>query len=263
MGPLTVEELPPGLDYHILKIYSNNNGRFLLLKCKCEEATCIIINCNASTPQHRKDQENFINFVNSHLKKFENQNIALEGDYNFYMDRDLDKQKNMTRSNNNSLFRQEIVGLLESINLVDPWHIRYPTSRRYTWHSRGMLSKPDYLFISEHLLIDINKVSIQTKLYSDHSIVNLKLANNKINRGRSFWKFNNELLHDKEYMNLIKKTILDNKMNYNHYTDKGFILELIKLKIRSTTISNCMKKREKYQLQRKLVKRNQLNRNQA
>ncbi len=145
---------------------------------------------------NKKDQINYINFIKVYINKFEDENIILGGDFNFYMDRELDKQKYMTVKDNNPAFRQEMNVVLESLILTDCWRIQNPNSRRYTWHSRGKSSRLDYFFISEHLLNNINKCSIETGLHFDHSIVNLEL-NNKSNMGRSFWKFNNELLHDK------------------------------------------------------------------
>ncbi len=81
---------------------------------------------------------------------------------------------------------------------------------------------------------------IETGLPSDHSIVNLELHTNKCNRGRGFCKFNNDLLHGKEFVELIKKTIIESKKTYNQYTDKCLVWELVKLKIRSTSIPYCI-----------------------
>ncbi len=100
-------------------------------------------------------------------------------DFNFYMDPDLDKQINMTSKDNNPVFRKEINALLDSINLVDARRVQNPNIKRYTWHSRGKLSRLDYFFISEHLLNEINKCLISTGLHSDHSIVNLELNRDK------------------------------------------------------------------------------------
>ncbi len=144
----------------------------------------------------------------------------------------------------NPAYRQDIIALLESLNLADSWRIQNPKSRRYTWHSRGKLSRLDYNFISEHLLNDINKCSIQSELHSDHSIVNLELNNDKLNKGRVFRKFKNTLLHDTEFVNLMKKTINDCKSSENNYTDKGLVWELIRLKIRSVSIPYCIKKKK-------------------
>ncbi len=141
---------------------------------------------------------------------------------------------------------------MESLNVADSWRIQNPKTRRYT---RGKSSRLYYIFISEHLLNDINKCSIQSGLHSDHSIVNLELNSDKLNRGRFFWKFNNALLHDTKYVNLIKKTINDCKTSLNNYTDKGLLLELIKLKIRSVSIPYCIKKkRNMYTFKNDLIK---------
>ncbi len=169
------------------------------------------MNCYVPTQQYIIDQINFINFIKKEINNFENENIIMGGDLNFYIDPDLDKQKNMTGKDINPVFRQEIKALLETINLADLLRIQNPNSSRYTWYSRGKASWLDYLFISETLLNDINQISIKTGLRSDHSIVNLELNSNKLNRGRFFWKFNNNLLHDIDYVNLIKKTISENK----------------------------------------------------
>ncbi len=48
---------------------------------------------------------------------------------------------------------------------------------------------------------------------------------------KGFWKFNN-LLHDKDYFNLIKKTINENETNLIHYADKRLEWEYIKRKKR-------------------------------
>ncbi len=166
--------------------------------------------------------------------------------YNFYMDQELDKQKPMTSRDNNPAYWQDIIALLESLNLADSWRIQNPKTRRYTWHSRGKSSRLDYIFISEHLLKDINNCSIQSGLHSDHSIVNLELNSDK---------FNNTLLHDNEYVNLIKKTINDCKTSLNNYTDKGLVWESMKLKNRSVSIPYCIKKKKNmYTFKNDLIK---------
>ncbi len=63
------------------------------------------------------------------------------------------------------------------------------------------------------------------------------------------------LLHDIEYVNLIKKMINDCKTNLNNYTDKGLVWELIKLKIRSVSIPYCIKKKKNmYTFKSNLIK---------
>ncbi len=68
------------------------------------------------------------------------------GDFNFYMDPELDKPKTMTGRDNNPAYRQYIIALLESLNLADSWRIQNPITRRYTWHSRGKSLRLDYIY---------------------------------------------------------------------------------------------------------------------
>ncbi len=54
---------------------------------------------------------------------------------------------------------------------------------------------------------------------------------------------------------LSRKTINNCKTNVNHYTNKGIVWELIKLKIRSTSIPYCINKKKKmYAFKHDLVK---------
>ncbi len=115
---------PPNSDYKILEKYSDINGRLLLLKCKCEEAINVIVNCYAPTQLFKKDQIVFINFIKSHINNIDTENIIMEGDFNFYMDPKLDKQKTMTSRDNNQAYRQDIIALLVSLNLADSWRIQ-------------------------------------------------------------------------------------------------------------------------------------------
>ncbi len=112
---------PQNVDFNIQEKYSDDSGRFLLLKCKFEEMSYIILNCYAPTQQYKKYQINFINFIKLYINKFENENFIIGGDFNFCMDPELNKQKNMTSKDNNPAFRQEMNALLESLNLANCW----------------------------------------------------------------------------------------------------------------------------------------------
>ncbi len=51
------------------------------------------------------------------------------------------------------------------MTLTDAWRDLNPNLRRYTWHSRGKLSRLDYWFISEHLLNNLTNYKILPGLY--------------------------------------------------------------------------------------------------
>ena len=77
---------------------------------------------------------------------------------------------------------------------------------------------------------------------TDHSAISLKLNLNDIPRGKGYWKFNNNLLQDKEYVGKVKlciNQILEETVNA---ADHQYIWELIKMRIRSITIEYSIKK---------------------
>ena len=61
------------------------------------------------------------------------------------------------------------------------------------------------------LVYDCNVVS---GYRTDHSGIILKLKLNQNERGKSYWKFNNSLLNDKDYIQLVKKSVEEVKNTY-------------------------------------------------
>ncbi len=194
------------MEYEILEKYKDSDGRLIIIKCKFENTNYIISNCYAPTQQYKNYQINFIQLARNYLSSVETN------------------------------------ALLESLNLSDVWRTQNPTTKRYTWHSRGKSSQLDYFYISDHLLNDVNSCQINPGLHSDHSILNLELNTNTLNRGKGLWKFNLKLLKDQEYINIVKNTVRTSIIEFKHHDDKGLVWELTKLKIRSATIPYCVKK---------------------
>ena len=71
---------------------------------------------------------------------------------------------------------------------------------------------------------------------TDHSIISLTLNISQTQqRGKGIWKFNNSLLKDANYVNLVKKTINDIKIE-NPFSNKCTLWEYVKYKVRSETM---------------------------
>ncbi len=56
--------------------------------------------------------------------------------------------------------------------------------------------------------------------------------------------FNTTLLHDEKYVNQIKNIISDAEIDYQNLKDKGLTWEITKMKIRSYSIPNELKRKE-------------------
>ena len=77
----------------------------------------------------------------------------------------------------------------------------------YTWRRKNTnkQARLGFFLISEDLLTDVSDCKIIPGYRMDHSIVLLDIDFGKFKKGRSYWKFNNSLLRDKDYINQIKQ----------------------------------------------------------
>ena len=60
----------------------------------------------------------------------------------------------------------------------------------------------------------VKKCNIDMAYRSDHSVITLEFQFDDIKYGKSYWKHNNSLLTDKEYLDIINKHIKEIKRQY-------------------------------------------------
>ena len=121
----------------------------------------------------------------------------------------------------------------------------------------------DYILTSEKFSNIIENFDIKHVYRSDHSLVVVELKFNTFERGRGLWKFNNNLLHDREYVEKVKQKIHQIKVQYFQslngaefaQVDDAVFFDVLLMEIRGMTISySSFKKREKDQLEKSLIK---------
>ena len=84
-----------------------------------------------------------------------------------------------------------------------------PSAKQFTWKQWGnsKFARLDYFLVSNSLLPFVKNVKILSKCYSDHNPILLEIDFSKFQRGRGFWKLNNSLLYNPDYVDMIKNTI--------------------------------------------------------
>ena len=122
-------------------------------------------------------------------------------------------------------------------SLVDIWRIRNKELSQFTWKGKGQAglvqSRIDFWLISSSFEHEVDKCLIQQGLLSDHCILLLSLNLLQIQRrGRGTWKFNNNLLKDLEYIELIKKTI-QQVQGHSDFFNKSTRWEYLKCQMRT------------------------------
>ena len=83
----------------------------------------------------------------------------------------------------------------------------------------------------------------------DQKAVKLSLKLSQVMRGPGLWKFKNSLLKDKNYLTLITESYPIISEKYANIVDKRLRWELIKMEIRSITISFASRKAKEFRKQ--------------
>ena len=95
----------------------------------------------------------------------------------------------------------------------------------------------DYL---KHLNILIRESKTLPNIYSDHCAVTLTISVDETSppRGLGFWKFNNSVLSDTKYVEMLSFQIPNFAEKHQDVDDKGLYWEMIKMEIRALTINH-------------------------
>ena len=159
------------------------------------------------------------------------------GDFNTILDREVDCSDG--RDHKNQKASAYLNNIIEEMELIDVWHNLYPDRFGFTWHRskpKALHERLDFFLVSDTLLQTVEKLDIYPGLRSDHALVTMDLIMYKVNRGPGFWKLNNSLLENKDYVEAIKRTLeiqFEEKQNYAKKKDHW---KIIKLVIRQTSM---------------------------
>ena len=181
----------------------------------------VICNVYAPTQNHVKEQLEFLNELNAVLEEFKDCKLVIAGDFNIIQNPDLDKYKG--ENEKPGKVARSLEELKSYFNLSDIWRVHNPNLRRYTWRRRNPLqqSRLDYWLVSETLNNSVQLTDIGIAFKSDHNAVHLALnVNNEAVRGKGYWKLNNSLLNDEDYVMMIVNKIESMVDELNQIADK-------------------------------------------
>ena len=156
---------------------------------------------------------------------------------------------------------------MENLGLIDVFREFNQNKKRFSWRQFGGIKRArlDFFLVSATLLPFVENTDIIPGISSDHSIISLDIDFSKFQRGRGFFKFNNSLCKDADYVNLILEAIKNVTILYaEDIYDTNFLksaspeelqnvictidpqlfLESLLLEIRGKTISYCAWKKK-------------------
>ena len=94
---------------------------------------------------------------------------------------------------------------MEYTDLVDIWRVNNPGRKQFTYQRSRPMSKSIidfFVLISECLLSQQTKptAKIVDRYLADHALISLEVQLGKTAWGKSYWKLNNDLLRNEEYV---------------------------------------------------------------
>ena len=223
------------LDVTIKQKVCDENGRFIVLKCIIQDSSFLIINLYNSN--NEGEQVGILNRITDIIESIDPDHtgaITMGGDFNFIQDINLDLDGGSPKPKYSSI---SAVAKLQNLrDLVDIWRLHFCYTRRYAFRQPNpfLQRRLDYFLISDFLQDHTKHVDIIPAVNTDHSAIVLQLS--KIEgpiRGPSYWKFNNSLLDDNNYINGMRderSRFLNSE--YSH-SDPRIYWEVLKFKIKT------------------------------
>ena len=205
------------LDYSIVKKIIDQNGRFILVLCLLQGNTFLLINSYA--PNDEKNQVSLLLEICEVIYNLDcpvDTSFIWGGDFNFIFDIELEASGGNPKLKTRSI--EAIREIMLDLDLCDIWRVRNPDAKKFTWSGKGQgrSSSPnitiyrrlDYFLISDELQSYAEQVDIIPTPSTDHSAVTLRIKSLPgVKNGPSFWKFNNSLINDNNYIRETKNVI--------------------------------------------------------
>lgn len=227
----------PSFNVNILKWHSHDLGRYIIADIAITDKIVTIV-CiygpNLDNPTF------FINLFQT-ISVFTCDTLIIGGDFNFVFSLDIDKKGGQQRTNFRA--RNECISFMTGLSLIDIWRERNPRTENFTWTSNitpGLYCRLDFFLISRHIAHSVSESSHSPGIQSDHSFVNLSLTLANEKRGPGYWKINNSLLSDPDYVFTITNTIQDYVPDIS-YSNPSSRWEGLKFLIRKDSIDFARK----------------------
>ena len=223
------------VNFTVNNYYSDENGRLQLLSIKLDDFDKKILLINIYAPNIEPTQIVLLKELNTLLENFEKLDehyIILGGDFNFFINKNLDTQGGIALPKKNSQI--ELLKIMVKNNLIDIFRVRNPELKKFSFRMQTprLFRRLDFFLISSALDNAITLTDIELSWRSDHSPVVIGMSNMVENRrGPSLWKFNSSLTYDNTFNGEIV-----NKIS-NWYDEYGDIIpttkwDLLKYKAR-------------------------------
>ena len=242
------------LDIQVEQLLVDKGGRYVFIKGKVQGEKMVLGNVYSPTRDKEKIQCEFFLELDRSLSLLaeDEYKILIGGDFNILMNMQLDYFGSKIATKTKS--RETLKGILDKFDLIDIWRKRNPNKKQFTFRKKNPVvqTRLDYIFVSSTLENDVKKCDILASVTPDHSGISLSLGDSNLNHayGKSYWKFNNSLCLDHEFVHETNRKIKELEETWGSQISNKIILwDFVKMKLRQYIMkysSEKAKRRKEY-----------------
>lgn len=131
------------------------------------------------------------------------------GDFNCLLDPALDKNTNSHATTNADKARASLHALMNNLDISDPWRLRHPNRKTFTFRRGSYASRLDLLLLSNHLTESASDIVTTSLPYSDHNLISIEMGTTEFPPGPGLWRFNTDLLDSPDFPPKMLQFLLD------------------------------------------------------
>ena len=135
---------------------------------------------------------------------------------------------------------------MEELYMLDIYRQFHADNKSFTYETKNskLKSRIDFFLISRPTSYNVKRTEERSSIAPDHKAIFLGLElQSELKRGHGKWKFNDTLLEDPDYIELLHFIYPRTLEKYKDVETKQLLWELIKMELRAQTIS-CSRKKE-------------------
>jgi uncharacterized protein YlaN (UPF0358 family) len=168
------------------------------------------------------------------------------GDFNTVFNQDLD---NVSGAKHAQRVVKSFQDCIATVECEDIWRVFNKDSKTFTWRKNKPLvaRRLDYIFVSQTLLPYCTQASIVHFPMTDHKGVDVTVAldiDADIERGPGYFKLNNRVLTEQEFINQIDDVIDSTKAQFQAVLDPQMLWDLCKVKIAQKAKDYCVQRKK-------------------
>ena len=185
--------------------------RILSLSLSYNEHDITVLNVYG--PNNDKDKQEFLTELEKYLQHLhESKYVFVAGDFNMVLNNDIDV---ISGNPHDSKIVSRFNEFMCSTDMYDVWRLYNGNTREFTWSSSSAPWKArrlDYLLVNDSMFDKVTECDIIPVSNTDHRAVTMTMSIGKIKRGPGYWKFNQSLLKDQDYVKIITNKITNCKL---------------------------------------------------